>query len=106
MNVTLSLYSGAGLSDLRSGASMPNVPERLGRKILASIRSILDRCEEVGEKIDYPGEGGERRFRAWLNSELLHGVLDWPTKNVLVGERFDLLLVGAGDHAVATIETK
>jgi hypothetical protein len=83
-----------------------NSPPKLGKKILACIRSVLERCEEVGEKIDFPGEGGERRYRAWLNSELLQGTFGWPSKNVLVGERFDLLLVGADDHAVATIETK
>ena len=85
---------------------MPNGSQRTGKKILSCIQSILDRCEEVGERVDYPGEGGERGYRAWLNSELLHGVLGWPTKSVLVGERFDLLLLGVDDHAVATIETK
>ena len=79
---------------------------QLGNKILSCMRSVLERCKEVGERIDFPGEGGERRYRAWLNSELLQGVLGWPAKRVLVGERFDLLLVGSDDHAVATIETK
>jgi len=37
--------------------------EPLGKKIIATIRSVLGRCEEVGEKVGYPGEGGERRFR-------------------------------------------
>jgi hypothetical protein len=85
---------------------MANSPQRLGKKILACIQSVLERCEEVGERIDFPGEGGERRYRAWLNSELLQGVLGWPAKQVSVGERFDLLLLNAGDYAVATIETK
>ncbi len=85
---------------------MANSSQRLGKKILACIQSVLERCEEVGERIDFPGEGGERRYRAWLNSELLQGVLGWPAKKVSVGERFDLLLLGVDDHAVATIETK
>jgi hypothetical protein len=85
---------------------MANSPQLLGKKILSCIQSVLERCEEVGERIDFPGEGGERRYRAWLNSELLQGVLGWPAKQVSVGERFDLLLLNAGDHAVATIETK
>jgi len=85
---------------------MTNRSQSIGKKILSCIQSILERCEEVGEKLDFPGEGGERRYRGWLNSELLQGVLGWPAKKVIVGERFDLLLLDADDHAVATIETK
>ncbi len=78
----------------------------LGKKIVATIRSVLQRCEEVGEKVGFPGEGGERRFRKWIASELLEGVLDWPVKNIVVGERFDVLLLSDEDHALTTIETK
>lgn len=78
----------------------------LGKKILATIRSVLQRCDEVGEKVDYPGEGGERRFRKWIASELLEQVLGWPVKNVMVGARFDILLLSDELHALATIETK
>src|SRR5947209_9645328 len=78
----------------------------LGHRILAAIRNVLQRCDEVGEKVGYPGEGGERRFRAWINSDLLQNVLRWPSKNAVVGERFDLLLVSDEHHAIATIETK
>ena len=78
----------------------------LGEKILATIRSVLQRCDEVGEKVGYPGEGGERRFRKWIASDLLEQVLDWPGKNVVIGERFDVLLLSDEDHALATIETK
>src|SRR5208282_2549711 len=70
------------------------------------IRSVLQRCEEVGEKVDFPGEGGERRFRKWIASELLEGVLGWPVKSVAIGERFDVLLLSDEVHALATIETK
>jgi hypothetical protein len=77
-----------------------------GKKIIATIRSVLQRCDEVGEKVGFPGEGGERRFRKWIASELLEGVLRWPVKNVMVGERFDVLLLSDDDHALATIETK
>src|SRR6266852_7846445 len=35
----------------------------LGKKIITTIRSVLQRCDEVGEKVGFPGEGGERRFR-------------------------------------------
>lgn len=78
----------------------------LGKKIIATIRSILHRCEEIGEKVGFPGEGGERRFRKWIASDLLENVLGWPVKNVVVGERFDILLLSEDDHALATIETK
>lgn len=84
---------------------MPQNTE-LGKKIIAAIGRVLRRCEEVGERLDFPGEGGERRFRAWLASELLEGVLGWPTKNIAIGERFDVLLLSDEDHALATIETK
>jgi len=77
-----------------------------GRKILGCIRDVLQLCEEVGERIGFPGEGGERRFRAWLASDLLQETLGWPAKNVLVGERFDILLINEENHALATIETK
>jgi hypothetical protein len=77
-----------------------------GQKILAAIHKVLQRCEDIGEKVGYPGEGGERRFRAWLSSDLLQDVLLWPAKNVVVGERFDLLLLSDEHHALATIETK
>jgi hypothetical protein len=85
---------------------MANASKFLGNKILACMRSVLERCEQAGERIDFPGEGGERRYRAWLNSELLQGVLGWPSSRVIVGERFDILMVGEDDHAIATIETK
>ena len=79
---------------------------QLGAKILSCISRVLRRCEEVGERIGYPGEGGERRFRAWLNSDLLQSALGWPSGNVAVGEIFDLLLLDDDQHPLATIETK
>ena len=81
-------------------------PDSLGKKIISTIRSVLQRCDEIGEKVGYPGEGGERRFRKWIASDLLEGVLGWPIKNVVIGERFDVLLISDEHHALATIETK
>ncbi|MBZ5615902.1 MAG: N-6 DNA methylase [Acidobacteriia bacterium] len=81
-------------------------PEEFGDKTLAAIHSVLRRCEEVGGRLDFPGEGGERRFRSWLATEVLQTVLGWPPKQVVVGERFDILLVNDELHPVATIETK
>jgi hypothetical protein len=87
---------------------MPKSQQRegFGAKTLAGIRSVLRRCEEVGERLDFPGEGGERRFRSWLATDVLQVVLGWPAKQVVVGERFDLLLVNDELYPIITIETK
>jgi hypothetical protein len=77
-----------------------------GKQILSAIGDVLQYCTDVGARVDYPGEGGERRFRSWLSAELLQAVLGWPSKNIVVGERFDLLLLNEDQHPVATIETK
>ncbi len=76
-----------------------------GREILDALRAILKRCESAG-LLDYPGEGGERRFRGWLVSDLLTKVLGWPAAKVVVGERFDILLQDADGFPICTIETK
>jgi hypothetical protein len=91
---------------MRREEKTSNQAQSLGSKILASIASILQRCREVGERVGYPGEGGERRFRGWLNSDLLQQTLNWPSKSVVVGEIFDLLLLNDDQHPLATIETK
>lgn len=38
-----------------------------------TLKLSLERCERVGEKIGYPGEGGERPFRDWLPDERYDG---------------------------------
>lgn len=87
---------------------MPEGEQRqeIGAKTLAAIHAVMRRCEEVGERLDFPGEGGERRFRSWLATDVLQLVLGWPAKQVIVGERFDILLVNNELHPIITIETK
>src|ERR1019366_9320056 len=80
--------------------------EHFGAKTLAAVKAVLRRCEEVAGRVDFPGEGGERRFRAWLNTEVLQDVLGWPAKQTVVGERFDVLLLNNDLHPIVTIETK
>lgn len=77
-----------------------------GRAIIKTLREILERCEKAGARLAYPGEGGERRFRGWLVSDLLAKTLGWHTDNIIVGERFDILLRDAEGFPVVTIETK
>ncbi|HVG29320.1 MAG TPA: N-6 DNA methylase [Pyrinomonadaceae bacterium] len=77
-----------------------------GQAVLETLHDILERCEKAGARLAYPGEGGERRFRGWLVSDLLAKTLGWHTNNIVVGERFDILLQDEGGHPVITIETK
>ena len=78
----------------------------LGSAILEALKTILERCEEAGVRLGYPGEGGERSFRHWLGTDLLERVLGWPSAKVVVGERFDILLLDSDGFPVITIETK
>lgn len=77
-----------------------------GQTILATVTAILERYERGKAKLAYPGEGGERRFRGWLVSDLLDQVFNWPTDRIVVGERFDIILQDEDDFPVLTIETK
>ncbi len=85
----------------RSRAAAPQ-----GQAVLKALHEILKRCEKAGARLAYPGEGGERRFRGWLVSDLLAKTLDWHTDNIIVGERFDILLQDEHGFPVVTIETK
>ena len=77
-----------------------------GQAILESLEAILKRCEETGVRLGYPGEGGERQFRGWLVTDLLLGVLGWPSDKYVGGERFDILLLDFYGSPIVTIETK
>lgn len=77
-----------------------------GESIHSCLRGILARCVKAGVRLDFPGEGGERRFRSWLVSDLVTGLFGWPGEKVVVGERFDIILQDADGFPVATIETK
>jgi hypothetical protein len=95
-------------------ATIPAVPREQsinaeagqGKALLAALKTVLKRGDEAGVHLGYPGEGGERPFRAWLVSDLLAGVLRWPSAKIVVGERFDILLQDAEGFPVSTIETK
>lgn len=78
----------------------------IGDKILEAIKMIIQKSNETTRKLHYPGEGGERPFRNWLTKYLLEKLFDWPTDKIVIGERFDILLVDSDGFPVATIETK
>ena len=86
---------------------MNNKPhDVLGADLIARLHEILRRCEATGDQINFPGEGGERRFRLWLATEFFTDLLDWPGSSVVQGERFDLILKDDNGLPVITIETK
>jgi hypothetical protein len=46
--------------------NMPNKSERApGTDLIEQLREIRRRREATGEPVNFPGEGGERRFRLW-----------------------------------------
>jgi len=67
---------------------------------------ILNRYDRYGRLIGYPGEWGERAFRFWLIVELFMDVLGWPSQNVVLGEKYDVLLLDNDIRPVIYIETK
>ena len=77
-----------------------------GTDLIERLQEILRRCEATGEQVNFPGEGGERRFRLWLATEFLSDLLGWPGTSVVQGERFDLILRDDAGLPVITIETK
>ncbi|MFZ0663976.1 MAG: hypothetical protein WAM66_14905 [Acidobacteriaceae bacterium] len=86
---------------------MSKKPEHApGTDLIDRLREILRRCEATGEQVNFPGEGGERRFRLWLATEFFSDLLDWPGRSVVQGERFDLILRDDSGLPVITIETK
>jgi hypothetical protein len=90
---------------------VPKKNDRLGEKtqgqiILDTVTSILERYKKGKAQLAYPGEGGERRFRGWLVSDLLGQVFNWPAGKIVVGEIFDIILQDKDGFPVLTIETK
>ena len=73
---------------------------------LETIRLILARHEEYRGRLNLPGEGWERAFRGWLAMDLLLQHFGWPTSRIVLGERFDILLLDEGLAPAVTIETK
>lgn len=71
-----------------------------------SLAAILKRYQKYEDYLHYPGEWGERAFRAWLVFEIFHGDLQWPISNIVFGERFDVLFVDDAVKPVIYLETK
>jgi hypothetical protein len=91
----------------RNSIPMTSRPEHNpGTDLIERLREILRRCEATGKQVNFPGEGGERRFRLWLATEFFSDLLDWPGTSVVQGERFDLILRDDSGLPVITIETK
>ena len=71
-----------------------------------SLTAILTRYKKYEKYLKYPGEWGERTFRAWLVFEIFHGCLRWPISNIVFGEMFDALFVNDAVKPVIYLETK
>lgn len=78
----------------------------VGSSIRRSLREIHDRCVGAVASKAVPGEGGERPLRGWLIHPFLTENLGWPSRNIVQGERFDILLRNAESFNVVYIETK
>lgn len=71
-----------------------------------TVIEILKRYREYERLIRYPGDWGERAFRFWIIKELFIDVLGWPSKSVVFGERYDVLLIDELIRPIIYIETK
>jgi hypothetical protein len=78
----------------------------LGQRVLNKIREVLRTYEKYSKYLKFPYEWGERAFRGWLAFEVFHEVLGWPTKNIVFGEQFDVLLVDEYVRPKIYLETK
>ena len=77
-----------------------------GVEIHRCLTTILERCADFEARNRFPGEGGERRFRMWLATDLLTDLMGWPVEAIAQGERFDLLLEDERGLPILTFETK
>jgi hypothetical protein len=75
-------------------------------EILAVLQGVLDEYTSQSTIIRIPHEGGERPFRKLLVDRFIEDLLGWPSDNVIVGERFDILCVDEQRKPVIAIETK
>jgi hypothetical protein len=71
-----------------------------------SLTAILTRYRDYERYLKYPGEWGERTFRAWLVFEIFHDYLRWPIPNIVFGEVFDTLFVNDTVKPIIYLETK
>jgi hypothetical protein len=70
------------------------------------LNGILQRYDKYTGRLNIPGEWGERAFRGWIILDFLFTELGWPSTNIILGERFDILLLNEALHPVVNIETK
>jgi hypothetical protein len=73
--------------------------------IRRKLKELADRVRERRRRT-VPGEGGERAMRAWLAMEIFGPAFGWPSERIVVGERFDVLLLDRRGRPVINIETK
>jgi hypothetical protein len=71
-----------------------------------ALEVVLSRYEELGPRLGYPGDFGERAFRFWLVADVLMPVCHWPTERIVMGEVYDVLLLDRRRMPAITIETK
>ncbi len=74
--------------------------------MLTVLNEIIHRYDRYTGRLNIPGEWGERAFRGWLVLDFLFAELGWPSTHIILGERFDILLLNAAMHPVVSIETK
>ena len=70
------------------------------------IRIVMKRYEHYTRYLNYPGEWGERAFRGWIVFELFHVKFRWPAKNIVFGEKYDVLFVNDNIKPMIYLETK
>jgi hypothetical protein len=78
----------------------------VARTATDQMRAILQRYDELKQRLGYPGDFGERAFRGWLVMDLLMPVFGWPSERIVFGEVYDLILLSRARLPVITIETK
>lgn len=76
------------------------------RELSKAIRTVMERYKQYTGYLKYPGEWGERAFRGWIVFELFHIHLRWPVKNIVFGERYDVLFVNDDVKPIIYLETK
>jgi len=76
------------------------------KRVKNILVEILNRYDRYGRLVRYPGEWGERAFRFWLIVELFMNVLGWPSQSIVLGEKYDVLLLDNDIRPVIYIETK
>lgn len=75
-------------------------------EIKRKLNEILTRYERYTARLHFPGDWGERAFRGWLVMDLLERIFGWEPEHIVLGERFDILLVDDDLRPVVNIETK